>query len=277
VHATASPSRRLDGQVAVVTGAANGIGRGIVDRFVAEGARVCAVDVDAQRLAELGDAHGAAVITIAGDVAGLETNRAAVADAVAAFGRLDVVVPNAALFDGNLALLEIDADRLAAAFDEVMGVNVKAVLLAAHAAAPELARTNGSILITASFASMHPSGGGILYTTSKHAVAGIVKQLAYELAPDVRVNAIAPGVAPTRMTPAPALDSEPMDAVLPGTAGNLPLGRVPDASDYAGLYVTLASRADASTVTGSILEADSGLGIRGISRPAGAFAQKGTR
>jgi NAD(P)-dependent dehydrogenase (short-subunit alcohol dehydrogenase family) len=198
-----------------------------------------------------------------------------VSEAVAAFGRLDVVVPNAALFDGNSALMDIEPDRLGPAFDELMAVNVKAILFAARAATPALVETNGSILITASFASAHASGGGILYTTSKHAVAGIVRQLAYELAPDVRVNAIAPGVAPTRMTPASALRREPMDAVLPGTADNLPLGRVPAAHDYAGLYVTLASREDGHILTGSILEADSGLAIRGIDRPAGGFAQGG--
>jgi NAD(P)-dependent dehydrogenase (short-subunit alcohol dehydrogenase family) len=252
-----------------VTGAAHGIGRAVAERFVAEGARVAAVDVDGAALADLGDG----ILPITADVAQPADNVRAVAETVAAFGRLDTLVANAGLFDGNRALTEIEPEQLSRAFDELYGVNVKGMMLGARAAVPELAQSGGSIVMTASFASFHPSGGGVLYTTSKHAVLGLVRQLAYELAPDVRVNGVAPGVAPTRMRPAPALEEEPRDAVLPGTAESLPLGVVPDPGDFASLYVLLASREEGRAITGSVLEADSGLGVRGIGRPAGGYAR----
>lgn len=265
-------SRRLPDQVALVTGAAHGIGRAVTERFVAEGARVAAVDLDGDALATLREQLGDRVLPAVADVARPTDCVDAVEQAVACFGSLDVLVANAGIFDGNRALAHMDPETLSAAFDELYSVNVKGMMLAACAAIPELARTRGSIVMTGSFASYHPSGGGVLYTTSKHAVLGLVRQLAYELAPDIRVNGVAPGVTVTTMRPTHALGDAPRPAVLPGTAENLPLGTVPDPSEFASLYVLLASREEGAAITGSMLDADSGLGIRGLARPAGGFA-----
>jgi NAD(P)-dependent dehydrogenase (short-subunit alcohol dehydrogenase family) len=247
----------------LVTGAAGGIGRGIVRRFVAEGWTVAAVDRISDPLRLLAADTGDAVLPIVADLSTWEANRDAVAEAIHRFGRLDALVANAGIYDQATRLDQIDGDQLAAAFTELFAINVGSYLYLARAAMTELTARRGSIVMTASFASFSPGGGGVLYTAAKHAVLGIVRQLAYELAPDVRVNAVAPGVAPTRLGGIDALGHAPRDSVLPGSAQALPLGEVPEADAYAGLYTLLASE-QARTMTGSVITADSGLSVRGI-------------
>lgn len=128
------------------------------------------------------------------------------------------------------------------------------------------------MIFTASYAAFAPSGGGCLYTASKHAVVGLVRQLAYELAPDIRVNAVAPGVAPTTLSGVRELNQTPKEAVLPGTERNVPLQAIPSADAYGGLYAFLASEREAGHITGSIFTADSGLAIRGLAKPGGRVA-----
>ena len=128
----------LDGQVALVTGGGSGIGRAVVARFVEEGARVGVMERVATRAAELRDEFGDRVIGIAGDVAQLADNKRAVAETVRAFGRLDVFVGNAGIFDVYAKLAEFDEERLGQAFDELFGVNVKGCIFGAKAALPEL-------------------------------------------------------------------------------------------------------------------------------------------
>ena len=253
----------------LVTGAAGGIGRGIVRRFLREGAQVAAVDRDEQALARLADENGPNVLPIVADVSSWSANRDAVAQTIDQFGGLDVLVGNAGIYDHATPLAAIPGDQLESAFDELFAVNVSSYLYAARAAAGPLATRRGCMIFTASYASFSPAGGGILYTAAKHAVLGIIRQLAYELAPDVRVNGVAPGVAPTRLAGITALGQAPRDSVLPGSAGALPLGAVPDADAYGGLYTMLASP-DAAAMTGSIITADSGLAVRGIASPNGS-------
>lgn len=263
---------RLDGKVAVFTGAAAGIGRAVVTRYVAEGARVVAVDISPavhELAAELGDA----VIGVQADVSGWEGNAAAVEAARQAWGRLDVFVGNAGITDGMVAFEDIPGDGLAKAFTELFAVNVLAPLLGARAAVEELIATRGTIILTGSFASSHAAGGGVLYTASKHAVLGAVRQLAYELAPDVRVNGVAPGVAPTRLRGLSALGQGSTDSVLDGTREALPLQEVPDVDAYSGAFTLLASE-ESAAMTGSMVTIDSGLGIRGIARPGGRVARR---
>src|SRR5690349_8475213 len=110
----------LDGQSVVVTGAASGLGRAIVERFLAEGARVVALDRAEDKLAALErEANaGDALAVVAGDVTKLDDNKRAVARAVERFGRLDVLVGNAGIYDHSVALADIPEERLEAAFDE---------------------------------------------------------------------------------------------------------------------------------------------------------------
>lgn len=258
----------LDGQVVVFTGAGSGIGRAAVTRYAAEGARVVAVDVS-ESVIELADALGDVVVPVVTDVRSWEGNVRAVAAAKEKWGRLDVFVGNAGITDAARPLEDIPGDRLADGFDELFGVNVLAPLLGVRAAVDDLIRTRGCAVLTGSFASDHSAGGGVLYTASKHAVQGLVRQLAYELAPDVRVNGIAPGVAPTRLGGTAALGQRTADAVLEGTQDALPLQEVPEVDAYAGVFTLLASRTDGAALTGTMVAADSGLAIRGISRPGG--------
>jgi NAD(P)-dependent dehydrogenase (short-subunit alcohol dehydrogenase family) len=262
----------LDGKVALVTGAGSGIGRGIVRRFLVEGARVAAVDVVPEAVASLADEFGPDVLPIVADISAWAANQQAVRAALEAFDRLDVFVGNAGLYDQAVALESLSGEEIARGFDELFAVNVKGYLLGARASIEPLLLTRGSMIFTASYASFAPSGGGCLYTASKHAVIGLVRQLAYELAPDIRVNAVAPGVAPTTLSGLRGLGQTPRDAVLPGTERNVPLQAIPSADSYGGLYAFLASQTESGHITGSTFTADSGLSIRGLARPGGRVA-----
>ncbi|GII63738.1 3-phenylpropionate-dihydrodiol/cinnamic acid-dihydrodiol dehydrogenase [Sphaerisporangium krabiense] len=259
----------LDGKSVILTGAGSGIGRAVVVRFVAEGARVVAVDRDAGNLAHLRDELGDAVVPFAADVRSWDDNARAVRTAVSAFGGVDVYVANAGIFDGGRALADIPGEDLTAAAQEIFAVNVVAPMLGVRAAADELVKARGAVIITGSYASFHASGGGPLYTASKHAVLGLVRQLAYELAPDVRVNGVAPGVAPTRLGGIDALGQRPAESVMDGTREALPLQEIPSTAAYGGVYTLLANAADSGHITGTMLTADSGLAIRGLARPGG--------
>jgi NAD(P)-dependent dehydrogenase (short-subunit alcohol dehydrogenase family) len=257
----------LDGKVVVLTGAAAGIGRAVTRRYVAEGARVVAVD-RSESVRALDDELGSSVASLVADVSGWEGNRAAAELARTRFGPVDVFVGNAGITDGARPLEDIPGDQLAEAFGELFGVNVLAALLGVRALLDDLVATRGAVVLTGSYASTNAAGGGALYTASKHAVLGLVRQLAYELAPDVRVNGVAPGVAPTRLSGTAALGQGCSDSVLDGTREALPLQAVPEPEDYAGVFTLLAS-ADSGPMTGTMVTADSGLGIRGIARPGG--------
>lgn len=256
----------LDGQVALVTGGGSGIGRAVVARFVEEGARVAVMDRVAARGAELRHQFGDKVIALSGDVARLADDKAAVAATVAAFGRLDVFVGNAGIFDKFATLADFPEEQLSAAFDELFAVNVKGVLFGAKAAFPELAKTGGSIVLTASIAGFYSAGGGALYTASKHAVVGIIRQLAVEFAPNVRVNGVAPGGTLTDLRGLATMHEEGSSQfAAPGMAEQMRAGNplrmalMPD--DIAGAYLYLASPS-ARGVTGTIVTVDAGSTLR---------------
>ena len=123
------------------------------------------------------------------------------------------------MFDYGAGLLDTPVEALERAFDELFALNVKACLLGAKAAAPALTESRGSLLMTASMSSTHAGVGGVVYTASKHAVVGLVRQLAYELAPAVRVNGVAPGFMATDIRGPQALGAGEPDAVLAARAG----------------------------------------------------------
>jgi 2,3-dihydroxy-2,3-dihydrophenylpropionate dehydrogenase len=261
----------LDGHVALVTGGGSGIGRGIVERFVAEGAQVGVLDLSEPRLRELEETLGDEVVCVQGTVTSMDDNERAVAATLERFDRLDTFVGNAAIFDAFATLVDMPAEAVSDAFDELFGVNVKGYLLGAKASVQALLDSRGSMILTASYASFHPAGGGSLYTASKHAVAGLVRQLAYELAPKVRVNGVAPGVAPTNLRGVAALGQGVLESLHPDTAKALPLQFVPEPSDYASIYLFLARKESSKMITGSIVVADSGIENRGLSQVAGGL------
>lgn len=264
----------LNGKVVVLTGAAAGIGRAVVHRYVAEGARVVAVDVS-DSVHALHDELGPAVAPLVADVSTWAGNEAAADLARDRFGPVEVFVGNAGITDGARPLEEISGELLGGAFGELFGVNVLAPLLGVRSVLDDLVATRGTVILTGSYAGEHAAGGGALYTASKHAVLGLVRQLAYELAPDVRVNGVAPGVAPTRLRGTTSLGQDRADAVLDGTREVLPLQAVPEPDDYAGVFTLLASTG-AAAMTGSMVTADSGLAVRGIARPGGRVGRSAT-
>jgi len=158
---------RLNGEVALVTGGASGLGRAIVDRYVAEGARVAVLDRSSAGLAKLKADHGDAVVGIEGDVRFLDSHKQAVARCVETFGKLDCLVGNAGVWDYMAQLVDLADDRIEAAFDEMFSINVKGYLLAAKAALPALYKSKGRVIFTASNAAFYTSGGGPLYTASR--------------------------------------------------------------------------------------------------------------
>lgn len=260
---------RLKNEVALVTGGCAGLGRAIVDRFVAEGARVAVLDRSAGGLDALREAHGDSVLGIEGDVRLLESHQEAVGRCVESFGKLDCLIGNAGVWDYSTALVDIPADRLVDAFDEMFSVNVKGYLLGLKAGLEALYDSNGSAVFTVSNAGFYPSGGGALYTGAKHAVVGMIKQMAYELGPHIRVNGIAPGgIGGSDLRGLQALDlAETSISTIPlgeMLADILPTGRMATAEEYAGAYVFFATRAETQPLTGSILNIDGGLGVRGF-------------
>jgi NAD(P)-dependent dehydrogenase (short-subunit alcohol dehydrogenase family) len=254
---------RLEGYRAVVTGAASGIGRAVLRRYIAEGAKVVAVVRSEAERASL-VAEGAEVV--AGDVALYDTAARAVSAAVAQWGGLDAYVANAGLWDFHKRVEKQSPDELAAAFGEIFGVNFMGPLYGARAALGQLRESQGCVIVTGSNASFLAGGGGALYTASKFALRGLVMQLACEFAPEVRVNGVAPGATDTPLAGpaslgqgARAMNADP--ARMKTMAEHMRLGRVARPEDHTSLYVLLASREESAYVTGAMLLSDGGITI----------------
>jgi NAD(P)-dependent dehydrogenase (short-subunit alcohol dehydrogenase family) len=256
----------LDGKRALVVGAGSGIGRAVLEAFRAEGARVAALELDQARAERLAAELPGCVVS-QGDATALADSRAAVRAAIDAFGGLDILVNCVGIFDFYRGLADIDDDQLDAAFDEVFTVNVKSQLVSVRAALPELRRARGSVVLTVSTSGFYPGRGGVLYVASKFAVRGCVIALAHELAPEVRVNGVAPGgTLGTELTGPRSLGlaDHVLDAA-PGREQDLrrrtPLQVALTGEDHAGSYVFLASDR-ARGITGTVVHSDGGVGVK---------------
>ena len=258
---------QMEGVVTLITGGGSGLGRAIVGRFVTEGASVGVIDHDKDKLAALTDEYGGAVLTLHGDVRHLEDHQRAVSSIVDRFGQLDSLVGTAAINEYASRLDQIPLEKLESALDEIMAVNFKGYLFAAIAARAELAKTKGSITVTLSTSGFYPGASGPLYTFSKHAGVGLVRQLAFEYSPDVRVNAVIPGgIAGSDLRGPVALGQEDIsmktldrDAQV---AEMTPLRRMPRDEEYPPIYVLLAGK-ESTLATGSFVFWDGGLGLVG--------------
>ena len=186
---------RLDGKVAVITGAASGIGRGTVDLFVKEGAKVIAADIQDDKGARLEEQHGKALRYIRCDVTQEADIEAAAKLAVSAFGRLDCFYSNA----GTATMGETALGMTAEAFDAVMHLHLRAAMFSIKHAAPIMQRQGGgSIISTASIAGLQNGYGPYLYSVAKAAIIHMTKLAAAELGPlNIRVNCICPGFIAT--------------------------------------------------------------------------------
>jgi NAD(P)-dependent dehydrogenase (short-subunit alcohol dehydrogenase family) len=184
------------------------------------------------------------------------------------FGGLDVLVGNAGIFDFHRPLEGYSPDLLSATFDEIFAVNLKGYMLAALASREALVASRGSMIFTASVASFHAGGGGVLYTAVKHAVVGMIRELARELAPDVRVNGVGPGGTLTNLSGTVALGhakrsmADKADQTEARIAAHVPLRFAQRPKNHTGVYVLLASRENSAATTGEVIMSDGGIGIR---------------
>jgi len=242
---------RLDGRVALITGATRGIGRGIAEAYVAAGAAVAVLARKPDELAETEAAlteQGGRVITIAGSAGDPEAIDTAVSRCVDELGRLDILVNNAA---ANPAMGLI-VDHEPSAVRKILEVNVEGPwLLARGAWRAWMQEHGGAILNVASIGGIRPSQAIGSYNVSKAALIHLTRQLALELAPKVRVNAVAPGLVKTQF--ARAL-WEPDEE---GVGARHPLRRIGVPDDIAPLALFLVSEA-ASWITGEVYRADGG-------------------
>ena len=251
-------SRRFDQRVAIITGAAGGIGRAAAHRFADEGASVVCVDHDLagaeETVAELSDGSAIAVQANVSDPAAVA---AYVNAAVDRFGGIDILFNNAGI-EGAVAPLESYPDDT---FDQVLAVNVRGVWLGMkHSADAMRRRGGGAIINTASVAGLGGTPNLVAYGASKHAVVGMTKTAAIELAPaGIRVNAVCPSPIETRMMRSIEAGIAPDDpeAAHKRLAENIPLGRYGEPEEVAALVAFLASD-DAAYITGGIYPIDGG-------------------
>jgi len=245
--------RSLDGKVAVVTGAASGIGEGSARRFVEAGARVVLADIDddaGQALVEdLGSDAASYIhtdVTVEADVAN------AVAHASTHFGRLDAVFNNAGAGGASAPIEEFPIDG----WERTLTLLLTSVASGVkHAAAVMKAQRHGSIVNTASVAGLQAGFGGHAYSAAKAAVIQLTKTTAMELAPaNVRVNCICPGGITT------SIFRREADSLADGLSGLQPIPRAGQPNDVAEAALWLASDASAF-VTGHALVVDGGLTV----------------
>jgi 3-oxoacyl-[acyl-carrier protein] reductase len=244
---------RLGDRTALVTGAAQGFGLGVAQRFAREGARVAVLDIDGEAARSAAAGIGEGAIALSCDVSRAADVDRAVAEAVAAFGTLDILVNNAGISHRNRPMLEVDE----AEFDRVFAVNVKSIYLLARAVVPHFRERGGGVILNiGSTAGIRPRPGLAWYNASKGAVNLLSKSMAVELAPDrIRVNALAPVAGETPLLATfMGEDTPERRAAFRAT---IPWGRLSTPQDIANAALFLCSD-EAEMVTGAVLEVDGG-------------------
>lgn len=245
------PQSRFEGQVAIVTGGSNGIGRAVTDAFVGEGACVVICDLaDSEHFA-----GNPGVTTVTGDVADPGLADRVIATAVSRWGRADILVNDAASYpDGTLLEME------PAAWDQVFRVNVTGAFMMAQSFARHCIgreTVGASVVSISSGSARNPRPGGAAYSASKAAVETMSKVFAMELGPHgLRVNVVSPGYIDVREWSDAHPDRAP-DELREALVRSIPLGRGGDPRDVASAVLFLASP-EAAHITGAVVEVDGG-------------------
>jgi 3-oxoacyl-[acyl-carrier protein] reductase len=251
---------KLDGKIAVVTGAGRGIGRAIARRFAAAGARVAIgtrTAASGRETVELIHSEGGRAHLVTCDVGIKREAVELIRQAEALYGGIDILVHNAGVFP--MAQLQDLSDE---DLDYSVNVNLKACFWLAQAALPALTRAaGGRILITSSVSGNHANAPGLThYSATKAGVTGFVRNLALDLAPaQITVNAVEPGFILTERNLEPA-----MADMVRATVGQIPMRRGGDPMDVANLMAFLAS-AEAAYITGQSIVVDGGLTLGTVS------------
>jgi NAD(P)-dependent dehydrogenase (short-subunit alcohol dehydrogenase family) len=268
---------RLDGKVAMVTGAARGIGAAIAQCLVTEGARVAIVDLDGEQAKSTAESFGADTLGLRADASEEGEIADATAEVIARFGGLDILVNNAGGGRGtdDLGGIGNPFTRITQrAWDEQLATNLRTTFSASKAAVPHIERRGGgSIVNIASIAGLVASVAIPAYGAAKAGVISLTRSLALELAPkNIRVNAICPGFVWTRawemlatlmkMSTQQYADLEPHAIFLETVKQGVPLGREQTPEDIGRLTVFLASE-EARNITGQAISVDGGITLRG--------------
>lgn len=241
-------SGRLNGKVAVITGAGSGMGAAMVEAFCAEGAKVVAADISGKQNA-LAERIGSACYPVQVDVSDGDSIQAMLASAIKQFGRLDILCNNAGIQGAYGKTADYDLTE----FDRVWATNGRGVFMGMKYAIPLMLKTGGgSIINTSSMAALVVFPAMPAYSASKAAVSMLTKLTAAEYAAEnIRVNAILPGAIDTGMTQ--AMPSADLAAAVKAT----PMGRIGRPSEIANLAVFFASD-ESSFVTGTLVPVDGG-------------------
>lgn len=261
----------LDDHVVLITGAGSGLGRGLLRRVLEEGGQAAVLEIAEDKVEDLRKEFGSEVLIRQGDVCSIDDLKALREDIRERFGHLDSFIGSHGIFDGNIPLLDIPLERLPDLFDELMQVNVLGNVLVAKVFADMLKERRGTIVLTSSTAAYAADGGGLFYAASKGAIRSVVNQLAFELAPEIRVNGVAPsGIANSQLQGPRALGLQdrrqsdvPKEDFLSQFTALMPLDHLPTPEEYGHLYVFLASRHN-TLMTGQTIVADQGLFNRAV-------------
>jgi 3-oxoacyl-[acyl-carrier protein] reductase len=251
---------RLPNRVALITGAASGIGRASAILFAREGAKVAVADIDevgGMQTVESIVQQGGTAIFVKADITKAEDVERMIRTTAERFGKLDILFNNAGIGTSFTPLEEVDE----ALYDRVMAINVKSVFLGCKYAAPVMKANGGGVIVnTASISGVRPRPGLTVYAASKGAVIVFTKAIAIELAPyKIRVNCINPVVTDTAFI-TKTIAADQIDAAKKGMLSTIPLGRMGEPEDMAAAALYLASD-DASLVTGVSLDVDGGRAI----------------
>ena len=246
--------RRLEGKVAIVTGSTSGMGRATAVLYAREGAKVVVTGRNEERAKAVVDqikGEGNEAMYVIVDTSKVEDAKILVDKTVASYGTVDVLFNNA----GTLSLSSLQNVSLEE-WNQVMNVNVTSSLYLTQLVAPIMKeKGKGVIINTSSVAGFGAHHGFAAYVTSKHAMNGLTKSMAWELGPEIRVNGIAPGAIHTAM-----VDSIGGPAVLQGMIDGCPMKRVGQPEDIANVALFLATD-DSSFIDGQIIKVDGGFEI----------------